>query len=122
MTPQQRAAIFELFPGMVPPQQAVTQRSILAIFGTEDGADLALRLLNDAERERNPDDVEAALLVALTFGMDASLLPTLKRLAREPWHTRHQDISRYLVEIGPGDDVVDDLDFLAWAGAQYQDY
>jgi hypothetical protein len=54
--------------------------------------------------------------------MDPSLLPVLRRLAREPWRTSHQDIAQYLVDLDGGDEVVDELEFLALAGPEFQDY
>lgn len=61
------------------------------------------------------------LVLAETFGLDKSSLPTLQRLARAAWHGRHEDISRILERLG-GPAVVNDLEFLAWAGPEFQDY
>jgi hypothetical protein len=78
-------------------------------------------LLEKAVSERSADDVELTLIMSYTFGFDRSSLSVLQQLARSSWHTRHQDISQILEELG-GADVVDDLEFLAWAGPEFQDY
>jgi hypothetical protein len=55
------------------------------------------------------------------LGLNEYSLPTLQSLAREVWHGRHEDISRVLEQLG-GPEVVDDLEFLAWTGPEFQDY
>lgn len=55
------------------------------------------------------------------MGLNEYSLPTLQSLAREVWHGRHEDISRILEQLG-GPEVVDDLEFLAWTGPEFQDY
>lgn len=122
VTPDQVDAVVRMFVYGSPDDREALRQPLLDLFETSDGTALAVRLVSEAEQHRDAGEVEAALLVALAFGMNDALLGSLKRLAREPWHDRHQDISQYLVEVGHGDDVVDELEFLAWAGPQYQDY
>jgi hypothetical protein len=79
--------------------------------------------LRDAEQRRDGADVEAAFIAVAIFGADESAVPVINALARERWHTRHQDIAEHLGDFGAaGMDVVGDLEFLAWAGPEYQDY
>jgi len=122
MTPDQQRPILSLvrYPGSreyVP----ASPEELLAAFDTDDGRSLCQDLLEKAFSERSADDVELTLIMSHTFGFDRSSLSVFQQLARAPWHTRHQDISRILEEVG-GADVVDDLEFLAWAGPEFQDY
>jgi hypothetical protein len=71
--------------------------------------------------ERSAEHVELTLILAETFGLNESSLPTLQSLARQEWHGRHEDIAWILEQLG-GPEVVDDLEFLAWAGPEFQDY
>src|SRR5689334_3905911 len=124
MTPEQRAVVIAQVgsPGEPVMTRESRQRALLDAFHTDDGKHLGTGLLHQAELDRSASDVELALIVADVFGMDESLLPVLKRLAHEPWHARHQDVCRSLVEAGGRDDVVDDLEFMASAGPEYQNY
>ena len=118
VTPEQERLIFSLV--IVPgagPQRRASAEELLAAFGAPDGKDLCGRLLQQAMAERSGRDVELTLIMAATFGLDESSLPTLQSLAREAWHGRHEDISWILEELG-GPEVVDDLEFLAWAGPE----
>jgi hypothetical protein len=94
---------------------------LLAAFDADDGRSLCQDLLEKALAERSADDVELTLIMSYSLGLDRSSLYVLQQLARAPWHTRHEDISQILEELG-GADVVDDLEFLAWAGPEFQDY
>jgi hypothetical protein len=103
------------------PQRRASAEDLLAAFGAGDCKELCDRLLQQAMTERSAEHVELTLILAETFGLKESSLPTLQRLARQEWHGRHEDISRILEQLG-GPEVVDDLEFLAWAGRWIQDY
>jgi hypothetical protein len=122
MTPEQVRIILSLlrYPGNSEYAPA-SPEELLAAFDADDGRSLCQNLLEKALSERSADDVEFTLIMSYTFGFDRSSLSVLQQLARAPWHTRHQDISRILEELG-GADVVDDLEFLAWAGPEFQEY
>jgi hypothetical protein len=122
VTPQQQRLILSLVvvPGGSSGHRA-SDEELLAAFGAHDGRQLCGRLLQEAMTERSAEDVELTLILAETFGLDESSLPTLHGLARESWHCRHEDISRVLERLG-GAAVVGDLEFLAWAGPEVQDH
>jgi hypothetical protein len=122
MTPEQQRLIFGLvrYPGNREYAPA-SPEELLAAFDADDGRSLCQDLLEKALSERSADDVELTLIMCSKFGLDRSSLSVLQQLARVPWHTRYQDISETLEEVG-GADVVDDLEFLAWAGPEFQDY
>lgn len=124
MTPEQRAIVIEqvVVPGRPVPTPESQQQSLREAFRTDDGRELGELLLVEAEDRRSSEDVELALIVADIFGMDGSVLPVLKRLARASWHSRHEDICRDLTEAGGRDDVVDELEFLATAGPEFVNY
>jgi hypothetical protein len=122
VTPEQERLILSLV--VVPgagPQRRASAEELLAAFGAQDGKDLCGRLLHEAMAERSAKDVELTLVLAETFGLNESSLPTLQSLARETWHGMHEDISWSLERLG-GPAVVDDLEFLAGAGPEFQGY
>ena len=86
-----------------------------------DGADLGRSLLDHAASERSAKDVELTLVMAYTLGLGRTSLPVLRQLARESWHHSHEDIAKQLEDLG-GAEIVDDLEFLAWAGPEFQVY
>lgn len=122
MTPEQERLIFSLVvvPGRTGRRPA-TPHELLTAFGAADGQALCRELLTAAAAERSPEDVELTLIMSFTLGLDRSSLPVLQKLAREPWHGSHEDVAALLEELG-GADVTDDLEFLAWAGVEFQDY
>lgn len=121
MTPEQERLILSLV--TVPGQtgRAATPQELLTAFGAHDGPSLCRDLLIAAAADRSGNDVELALLMSSTLGLDPSALPVLRTLARESWHGSHEDIAALLEELG-GPAVADDLEFLAWAGEEFQDY
>ena len=122
VTPEQERLVLSLV--VVPgagPQRRASPEELLAAFGAHDGKELCGRLLQQAMAERSAEDIALTLILAATFGLNESSLPTLQSLAREAWHGSHEDISWILEELG-GPEVVDDLEFLAWAGPEYQNY
>lgn len=122
MTPEQQALIFRL--ALAPrssDSDRTTREQLLAAFHAKDGRALSCEQLERAALARAADDVEASLTLVFLFGSDPSMLPVLRRLAHESWHSRHEDILRLLEELG-GDAVVADLEFLAWAGPDFQVY
>jgi hypothetical protein len=122
VTPDQQALIFRV---ACRPRSAEsdrkTRKQLLVAFHAKDGRTLSREQLERAASARAADDVEASLVLVFLFGSDRSMLPVVKRLARERWHSRHEDIARLLEELG-GDAVVADLEFLAWADPDFQDY
>jgi hypothetical protein len=102
-------------------QIRASAEELLAAFGADDRKELCGRLLQQAMTERSAEHVELTLILAETFGLNESSLPTLQSLARQEWHGRHEDISWILEQLG-GPEVVDDLEFLAWAGPGFQEY
>jgi len=132
VTPEQKRLILSLvvLPGprrslvVLPgpdPQRRASAEELIAAFGATDGKELCGRLLRQAMAERSAEDVSLTMTLAATFGLNESSLPTLRSLAREPWHHDHEDISWLLEELG-GPEAVDDLEFLAWAGPEFQVY
>jgi hypothetical protein len=122
VTPEQKRLIRSLV--IVPgagPQHHASAEELLAAFGAHDGKELCGHLLQQAMAERSAQDVALTLILEETFGLNESSLPTLQSLAREAWHHSHEDISWILEELG-GPEAVDDLEFLAWAGPEFQNY
>jgi hypothetical protein len=122
VTPDQGRLVLSLVvvPGLRQPERASAE-DILAAFDAADGPTLCRALLDTAVLERSPDEVDLTITLIDAFGWGRSSLRVLQRLAREPWHHSHEDISQLLEDLGGGE-VVDDLEFLAWAGLEYQDY
>ncbi|MGN8244198.1 hypothetical protein ACTHAM_001098 [Cellulomonas soli] len=122
MTPEQERLILSLvtMPGQTG-RGSATPQELLRAFGATDGPTLCRDLLAAAVAERSAVDVELTLIMSFTLGLDRSALPALRELAREPWHGSHEDIAVLLEEVG-GAEVVDDLEFLAWAGPEFQNY
>jgi hypothetical protein len=122
VTPEQERLILSLVVVRgAGPQRRASAEELLAAFGADDGKELCGGLLQQAMAERSAEHVELTLILAETFGLNESSLPTLQSLAHEAWHGRHEDISWILEHLG-GPEVVDDLEFLAWAGPEFQDY
>jgi hypothetical protein len=53
---------------------------------------LALNLIEDANRQKNPDDLQAAIVIGATFGFSAEHIPALCQLLHVDWHSCHEDI------------------------------
>lgn len=119
MTPEQERLVLSLavVPGRA--HRPPTPQKLLKAFNARDGQLLCRELLVTAAQERSAMDVELTLLMSYTLGLDRSSLPVLQQLAREPWHGSHEDIAALLEELGAAE-VVDDLEFLAWAGPEFQ--
>jgi hypothetical protein len=72
---------------------------VIAALGADPRTDRALvpRLLAGAVRDRDPDQVESALLVMFVFDLlDAGYLELLCGLVVADWHTRREDVARAL--------------------------
>lgn len=121
MTPEQERLVLSLV--TVPGQtgRPATPQELLTAFGATDGPSLCRDLLIAAAADRSGSDVELTLLLSFTLGLDRSSLPVLRTLARESWHGSHEDIAALLEEMG-GSAVADDLEYLAWARDDFQDY
>jgi len=98
VTPEQREAIMTL---VITPhrRQTPTNDEFLQAFGDDDGPTLGLRLLRDALEQRDPVDVELALVVGFRFGISPDYLPSLLTLARADWHHAHEDVVRALGQL-----------------------
>ena len=122
MTPEQWQLILGLvvLPGGNPRPRPTTEE-LLSAFGAENGPDLCRSLLIHAVGDRSSEDVEGALILSGTLGLDRASLPLLQDLVRQTWHTQHEGILEELLRLG-GDDAVVDLEFLAWAGPEFQNY
>jgi hypothetical protein len=88
MTSQERELILDLS------LKQVSQHEFLRRFrsGSVAGRDLSLVLLEEAYRQKNPDDVEYALLVGFTLGFSREHLDVLCRLCEASWHRKHEDV------------------------------
>ncbi|MGW0122145.1 HEAT repeat domain-containing protein [Streptomyces sp. NPDC003327] len=78
-----------------PPTRTIDE--VLAHFGESDGGALALRLLQDAMKRQDADDVEMALIVhaAARASVEEFLEPLIELFPAE-WHRDHEDIIRML--------------------------
>jgi hypothetical protein len=95
VTPEQRNVVLGLV--LVPGRgRQSSPDDVLRCFGSSDGAGVGLDLLRRAVADRDPADVEAALLVCQTFGFGPDHLPLLLELASANWHHKHEDVIWYL--------------------------
>ena len=71
-----------------------SQDEFLREFGIArtEASELSLRMLEDACRHRNQDDVDYGLLVGFVFGFSQEFVPTLIQLSDEDWHHSHEDV------------------------------
>src|SRR5256885_59798 len=53
---------------------------------------LALRLLEEAYREQDGEDLECVLTVGFAFGFAAEHTEILCHLVKADWHVRHEDV------------------------------
>lgn len=91
MTPEGRRLISSLV--VVPGRSSEDHREdVLSYFGSSDGMELGLTLLNDAIKRRDGLDVEMALIVSSTFGFTESHLDPLIQLCSAEWHQKHEDV------------------------------
>ena len=66
---------------------------------------LALRLLEEAYRAQDGEDLECALTVGFTFGFASEHAKILCHLVEAEWHVRHEDVVSALEELHPPDAV-----------------
>jgi hypothetical protein len=91
MTPEEHDLIFALV--VVPGRKRVdTRDAILRHFGTTDGRALGLRLLDEATEAREPDDLEAALILCRVFGFGMEHASRLIDLIPADWHQQHENL------------------------------
>src|SRR4051794_28845967 len=73
-------------------KKEVTRDDILRHFDTTDGRGLGLRLLREAVNEKDPVDLEAAIIVCNLFGFGVEHLALLVDLVPADWHQQHENI------------------------------
>jgi hypothetical protein len=88
MTPQERQLILDLTIHGLSQEEFLRRFRPAAAHGTK----LSLELLEEAYREKNPEDVEYALMVGFTFGFSTEYLEILRRLSEADWHFKHEDV------------------------------
>ena len=86
MTPMERETILDFALGRLP------KDDLLRSFGTKDGRQLGLDLLNDAVVRHDGLDAELALDLCFPFGIDEAHEPALLKMAPARWHQRHEDV------------------------------
>lgn len=94
MSPEERSLVMALF--VLPGREPMSNEQFLREFGAADGAALGLDLLKDAVDQRDPVDVELALVVCFRFGFSDGHLQPLLTLAFADWHQRHEDVASAL--------------------------
>ena len=57
-----------------------------------DASSFALKMLDEAYRQRSEDDVECGLILAFKFGLSHEFVNTLIRLSDADWHHSHEDV------------------------------
>jgi hypothetical protein len=60
---------------------------------------LALRLIEEANRQQSADDLQAAIVIGATFGFSAEHIPVLCQLLHVVWHSCHEDIVSTLQQL-----------------------
>jgi hypothetical protein len=73
-----------------------------------EGGKLASRVLEEAYRAQNAEDLQYALLIGFTFGFAPQQKDILRRLIDEDWHYSHEDVVSAL-QTWPTPDTVDAL-------------
>jgi hypothetical protein len=58
---------------------------------SEEKPSLGSDMLRSAQSERDPDAVEAGIILGDYFGMGGNYVGVLERLAGEDWHRKHED-------------------------------
>ena len=93
MTPEQQKFIRDLI--LFPPEgiRRISKEEFLRKFPSalEKGV-LALKLLDDAYRERNIDDLQCVMIIGNVFGFSDKHQNVLCLLLEEDWHISHEDI------------------------------
>jgi hypothetical protein len=109
MTPEQRKLCREL---VITPPRGVSQISkeeFLRQFPSSvEHGKLASRLLEDAYRAQDGEDLECALTLGFTFGFAPEHKDVLRRLVEAEWHVRHEDVVSAL-QTWPTADTVEAL-------------
>jgi hypothetical protein len=71
----------------------ITQEDFLRQFSTSiEGGRVAARVLEDAYRAQNAEDLQCALIIGFTFGFAPDHQDILRRLVDVDWHYSHEDI------------------------------
>lgn len=70
-----------------------------------EGGKLALRLLEDAYRTQNTEDLECALIVGYVFGFGREHVDILCHLIEADWHYSHEDVVGALDKLRTSDAV-----------------
>ena len=98
MTPDEQRLAFTIN-SAAPGQQSISPGEFLSLTGIPAPQEWALGELQTAIDGRNPDDVEAALVVAAIFGMDTRWSGPLASLLQVEWHELHEDVALALKAI-----------------------
>jgi hypothetical protein len=61
---------------------------------------LSVALVDDAVRQRNPEDLACALIIGFVFGFPRGLEDALCSIVSEVWHFSHEDVVEALQELG----------------------
>ena len=71
----------------------ITKEDFLRRFPSSvEGGKLAVRVLEDAYRAQNAEDLQYALMIGFTFGFAPVQKDTLRRLVEADWHYSHEDV------------------------------
>lgn len=71
----------------------------LHLTGKVDGKNYGSQLLRSAVAEKNPDDLELALIVCGAFDPNTENLPILAELISADWHFKHEDVVSQLGQL-----------------------
>jgi len=101
MTETQSRAAMAFYLNNAYPNQGL-QQSLFEAFASDfhGEPELALRFLSEAADLQSGDDLESMLAICSHFGaFTSSAVPLLCRLLLAGFHTRHEDIARYLQDL-----------------------
>jgi hypothetical protein len=88
MTSEERNSILDMMLHRISEEEFLRRFRIRRV----DGSNLALRILEEAYRQKDAHEVESGLGVGFHFGMTLDHLDILCRLSDADWHIIHEDI------------------------------
>ena len=93
MTEEQHKLCLGLIRGAPPPIRQVSEEEFLNQFRSAiEGGKLAVKLLDDASKARNAEDLQGALVVGYAFGFGPEHIDILCSLIDDDWHYSHEDV------------------------------